>query len=96
MRPLSTRDDLCQGHDECDPRAFSSHSANVFAEKVPVVREGDALEDHGCPLHGSHDATISRGHSTVFVNNRPIGHKDALVSCDSEKVATGRKTVFVG
>ncbi len=95
MPDISTKVDLCRGHDSCPPRAFATFSPNVFAEGFEVVREHDRLQDHGCPNHPPHGAVIHRGFPTVKVNGQPIGYVGAGVSCPSGEVSTGRPSVTV-
>jgi uncharacterized Zn-binding protein involved in type VI secretion len=96
MPLVSTKVDVCQGHDACPPRAFAEYSPDVHAEGFEVVRETDELKQHGCPQHTPHGAQITRGWPTVKVNDLPIGHVDARVSCASQVVDTGRPSVKVG
>jgi uncharacterized Zn-binding protein involved in type VI secretion len=95
-KPVATKPDLCRGHDGCSPRAFASQSEDVFAEREPVTREGDAFVAHGCGSHPPHGAVVSKGHATVFANGKPVAFVGARVSCASGVVATGRETVRVG
>ena len=59
MPEVSTKVDLCNGHDACAPRAFAEHSPSVFAETFEVTREGDGFQSHGCPDHAPHGAVVS-------------------------------------
>jgi len=96
MPKISTKVDVCAGHDACPPRAFSSSSPDCEVESQPVTRQGDSFEAHGCPDHPPHSAVVSRGFSTVEVNGRPVAYVGASVSCASPIVNTGRSTVTVG
>lgn len=96
MPEVSTKVDLCQGHDACSPRSFASHSPDVFAETFEVTRQGDALQEHGCPDHPPHGAVVSQAWQNVLVNGRPITVIGSAVSCPSGVVGTGRPTVLVG
>jgi uncharacterized Zn-binding protein involved in type VI secretion len=96
MPEISTKVDLCMGHDACRPRPFHSFSPNVIVEGFEVVRERDALIPHGCPDHPPHAAIITRGWQSVKINGAPIGYIGATVSCPSGEVATGRISVRVG
>ena len=95
MPDVSTKVDLCRGHDACAPRAFATFSPNVLAEGFEVLREGDRLLDHGCPEHEPHSAVIRRGFQTVKVNDLPVGYVGATVTCPSGVVNTGRPSVKV-
>ena len=96
MPDVSTKVDLCQGHDACPPRAFPEFSHNVTCEGFEIVREGDSLYDHGCPDHPPHGAVITAGWPNVYANGQRIGYVGASVSCPSEVVDTGRPSVRVG
>jgi len=93
---LSTKVDLCRGHDACPPRAFTSFSPNVTAEGFEVTREGDSLHDHGCPEHPPHGAVVRRGYPSVYANRRRVAYAGATVTCPSGEVATGRPSVKLG
>jgi uncharacterized Zn-binding protein involved in type VI secretion len=95
MPDVSTKVDLCRGHDACPPRAFATFSVDVFAEGFEVVRQEDQLQDHGCPVHVPHGAIIRRGFQTVKVNGHPVGYVGATVSCPSGEVNTGRPSVKI-
>jgi uncharacterized Zn-binding protein involved in type VI secretion len=96
MPDVSTRVDLCRGHDACAPRPFAEHSPNVFAETFEVTREGDSFRSHGCPDHPPHGAVVTYGWQNVLVNGRPITVIGSSVSCLSAEVGTGRPSVLVG
>ncbi len=96
MPRVSSKVDVCKGHDACAPRPFASWSPNVEVENIRVAREGDSFVPHGCPIHPPHSAVVSRGFATVFVNEQPVAYVGASVSCPSGEVATGRRTVIVG
>jgi uncharacterized Zn-binding protein involved in type VI secretion len=95
MPEVSTRVDVCQGHDACAPRSFATHSPNVLAESFEVTRQGDELAPHGCPEHPPHGAVVAQACPTVLVNGRPIAVIGSTVTCPSGIVATGRPTVLV-
>jgi len=96
MLPVSTKVDLCKGHDACAPRVMATWSPDVMAEGFEVAREEDSLLPHSCKKHPPHGAQISRGHSSVFANGKPIGYVGAALSCPSEEMDTGRPSVLVG
>jgi uncharacterized Zn-binding protein involved in type VI secretion len=75
---------------------MASYSPDVTVEGFEVARQDDRLEEHGCPQHPPHPATITAGWQTVTVNNQPIGCIGAGVSCPSAVMSTGRATVTVG
>jgi uncharacterized Zn-binding protein involved in type VI secretion len=94
--PVSTKVDVCCGHDACPQRAFQTWSPDVSAEGLEVVRETDILAPHGCKDHKPHRARVSEGHPTVTANGLPIAHVTAKVDCASKEIATGRSSVVVG
>ncbi len=96
MPKVSSKQDLCAGHDACPPRPFSTWSPDTEVENLPVTRQGDGFEPHGCPVHPPHGAVVSKGFVTVEVNGKPVAYVGASVSCASPIVATGRSTVTVG
>ncbi|MBK8255494.1 MAG: PaaR repeat-containing protein [Polyangiaceae bacterium] len=96
MPSVSTKVDLCKGHDACAPRPMASFSPDVWAEGFEVAREDDSLVPHGCPNHPPHGANISAGYPTVFANGKPVGYIGASVSWPSGEMGTGRPSVFVG
>lgn len=96
MPDLSTKVDLCAGHDACSPRPFSSFSPNVSAEGFEVTRETDSLQNHGCPQHAPHGAIVTQGYPTVTANGLRVAYVGAPVSCPSGVVETGRPSVLIG
>ncbi len=96
MPLVSTKVDLCQGHDACPPRPFSSFSPNVTAEGFEVTRETDSFQSHGCPAHVPHGAVVSQGYPSVYVNGQRLAYVGASVTCPSSIVGTGRPSVLVG
>jgi len=96
MPEVSTKVDLCAGHDACQPRPFHSFSPNVFVEGFEVARETDTFQNHGCPQHVPHSAVVSHGYSTVTANGFRLAYVGAAVTCPSNVVGTGRPSVLVG
>jgi len=72
-------------------------SPDVFVNKIPWSRQGDVNDPHflpgsPCPIH---QAPITIGSTTVFVNGRGAGRiGDAITACTS--VAEGSPDVFAG
>jgi len=70
---------------------------NVFANGIPISRQGDVNTGHkkpGSPCP-SHAAPIAAGSSTVKVNSKGCGRiGDAISGCTS--VAAGSGNVFAG
>ncbi len=96
MPAISTKVDVCQGHDACPPREFVDHSPDVRAEGFHVTREDDGLASHGCPEHTPHGATVTAGYPSVRANGKRVAYIGANVDCSSEIVKTGRPSVLLG
>lgn len=81
----------------CSPMVRAQGSGNVFANNIPISRQGDVNTVHllpGSPCP-SHAAPITIGSTTVFVNNKGCGRiGDALSGCTA--VAAGSPNVFAG
>lgn len=81
----------------CSGMVRDQHSPNVFANNIPISREGDNNTSHllppvPCPGHA---APITKGSGTVKVNNLGCGRVgDAITGCTS--VAAGSPNVFAG
>ena len=74
------------------------HSPDVYVNSIPVSRQGDLNDSHllpgpfGCP---SHQAPITIGSTTVFINGKGCGRiGDAITDCTA--VAQGSPNVFAG
>ena len=72
-------------------------SPDVFANNIPISRQGDINTGHllpGNPCPG-HTAPIAVGSTTVFINNKGCGRiGDGISGCTS--VAAGSGDVFAG
>ena len=81
----------------CSGMTRAVGSPNVFANSIPVSRQGDVNTGHKlppvpCP---SHSAPTAVGSTTVFTNNVGTGRVgDAIAGCTS--VAAGSSNVFAG
>lgn len=81
----------------CSGMVRAQGSGNVFANNIPVSREGDLNTVHlepgnPCPAHA---APIEKGSSSVFANSKSVGRiGDPLSGCTS--VAAGSPNVFAG
>ena len=81
----------------CSGMSRAQGSGNVFANGIPISREGDKNTTHlkpgnPCPPHS---AAIASGSSTVFVNGKGCGRVgDGISGCTS--VAAGSSNVFAG
>ena len=81
----------------CSGMVRAAGSPNVFANKIPISRQGDNNTGHkkpGAPCPG-HSASIAAGSSTVFINFKGCGRVgDGISGCTS--VAAGSPNVFAG
>jgi uncharacterized Zn-binding protein involved in type VI secretion len=81
----------------CSGMVRDQHSPDVYANNIPVSRQGDNNTGHllppvPCP---SHAAPITIGSTTVFINGKGCGRiGDAITGCTS--VAEGSPNVFAG
>lgn len=87
--------DKCTGHSGWPARVNDQASGSVFANNKGIHRQGDHWVTHCDPTPVCHDSTLSKGSSTVFVNNKQCGRIGDPVACGST-VAQGSGTVFVG
>lgn len=83
--------DLTTGHSAFVPVPSVQASPNVFANFLPVVRQGDAFAVH-CTKH-CHQGVLASGSSTVYVNGKQIGRIGDWISC-TDRVASGSNNVF--
>ena len=82
--------DVCTGHSDCASRPNIAGSPNVFVNKIPVHRQGDAWA-----VHCTHSSILAAGSKTVYVNGRQLGRIGDPVACGS-LAATGSPNVFAG
>jgi len=81
----------------CSGMTRAQGSNNVFANSIPISRQGDLNTVHllpgsPCPPHA---APITSGSGTVFVNGKGGGRVgDAITGCTA--VAAGSPNVFAG
>ena len=81
----------------CSGMSRAEGSPNVFANKIPVSRQGDNNTTHllPAPICPPHAAPIAVGSPTVFTNNLGTGRiGDSISGCTS--VAAGSPNVFAG
>ena len=70
-------------------------SPDVFVNSIGISRQGDNNNSHAGPLCLPHQAPITTGSPTVFINGKGCGRiGDAVTACTS--VATGSPNVFCG
>lgn len=95
MPAVTRRGDADVAH--CSGMTRKAHSPNVFANGIPISRQGDVNTTHllpGAPCP-SHAAPITIGSTTVFINGKGCGRVgDAITGCTS--VAAGSPNVFAG
>ena len=80
----------------CSGMTRAVGSPNVFANNIPVSRQGDVNTTHLTPTDAPcppHPAAISSGSSTVKVNGKGCG-RVGDATCTS--VAAGSSNVFAG
>lgn len=79
------------------------NKGGVYANNIPVSRQGDKNTPHFAPPHNKdthpictlHQAAITTGSTTVFINGKGCGRVgDALTGCTA--VAQGSPNVFAG
>ena len=81
----------------CSGMSRAQGSPNVFANGIPISRQGDKNTGHlrpGSPCPG-HSAPIASGSGTVKINGKGCGRVgDGISNCTS--VAAGSSNVFAG
>ena len=97
MPPVVRHRDICTGHDCWPPRENRTVSNNVFVNDRGAHRQSDSWKVHcrQCIPIQCHDAILSRGSRTVYVNSRQLGRIGDPVSCGS-LCATGSPNVIAG
>lgn len=81
----------------CSGMVRAVGSGNVFVNGRPLSRQGDVNTVHSLPGSPcpSHNAPITTGSTTVFVNSMGAGRiGDAITGCTT--VAEGSSNVFAG
>ena len=92
MPAASRKGDICVGHGCFPPTPSVAGSGDVFIDKIPALRKGDAVAPHGCGNCPPHGRSVSAGSPTVFVNGRPLARVGDGVDCGGS-VAAGSATV---
>ncbi|MBF4246057.1 type VI secretion system PAAR protein [Vibrio anguillarum] len=91
--------DIGSEHDCFPPTPIISASSGVFINGQPAVRQGDALQDHGCPCsenpHGSHPRSISGGSSGVLIDGKPAARLGDAIDCGGT-IASASLDVMIG
>lgn len=92
---IATITSISTGHGDWPSRSTSQGSSNVFAEGLGVHRKGDEWITHCNSQKVCHTGSASGVSKTVFCNGRGVARVGDSISC-GDRIATGRKTVFVG
>lgn len=95
MPPVTRRGDADVTH--CTGMKRKEHSPNVFANTIPISRQGDVNTTHllPAPICPPHAKPIAVGSTTVFINKKGCGRiGDEISGCTS--VAAGSPNVFAG
>jgi Uncharacterized conserved protein len=87
--------DLTTGHDCWPPTVPATFSSDVFANGRGVVRMGDAIVPHTCPLIPEMHGGVYVESRSVFVNGRPVQIIGSPVDC-GDAAAEGSPDVWVG
>ena len=100
MPIISVLGDYCSSHACFTSRPNDEASPDVFAEGVPVHRQGDHWVVHCCTHsehpHGCHDSVLASGSSTVFVNGKQCARIGDPIACGSTDAGPGAPSVIVG
>lgn len=85
---------MCTGHACFPPRNNLQAASTVFAEGIPIHRQGDMWAPHVCGL-SVHASVLAKGSATVYVEKKQCGRIGDPVACGSFAV-DGAGTVFAG
>ena len=104
MPAVSRHRDKCATGHKCDTTApVLASQFQVHAEGKPILRKGDRVAPHviknpsfppSLPPCIPHQAKLTGGSSTVFVNGRPIGRRGDRA--DFGAMIQAASTVFAG
>nr|WP_299847061.1 PAAR domain-containing protein [uncultured Paracoccus sp.] len=75
------RGDLDTGHDGRPATPATEASDDVWVNGARLVRQGDALAEHGCATGESKGRVVAAGSGTVFVNSRAAARSGDPISC---------------
>lgn len=92
MPAASRKGDICVGHGCFPPTPATAGSPNVYLDKIPALRKGDAVAPHGCSNCPPHGRAVSAGSPSVFVNGKPLARVGDGVDCGGS-VSAGSGTV---
>lgn len=89
----------CTGHSCFPSRPNIEGSPNVYVNRKPAHRQGDAYDIHCCThprvIHGCHSSVLAGGSSSVYVNGKPLGRVGDSVACGGSG-GGGSSNVFAG
>lgn len=91
MPDASRKGDMCNGHSCFPPTPAIAGSPDVFIDKIPALRQGDAVAPHGCKDCPPHGRSVAAGSPTVFVNGKPLARVGDGIDCGGD-VAVGSGT----
>ncbi|KAE9627935.1 PAAR domain-containing protein [Parasedimentitalea maritima] len=95
MPAVTRKGDSCTGHGPYPPRASTGGSGDVFANGIPVHRQGDGWAVHCMPGPVCHGGSLASGSGSVSANGQQLGRIGDPVDCGSS-VAGGSGSVFAG
>ena len=77
--------DIGSEHDCFPPTPITAGSPSVMINFQPAARQGDTLQDHGCPCdktpHGNHPRSVAGGSSGVFIDGKPAARLGDAIDC---------------
>lgn len=85
--------DMGTDHNGFPPTPITGGSPNVLLDHKPVARQGDPLQSHSKPKHGTHGRQIAAGCSSVLVNGQPVAITGGAVSCGGVIIGSGSAKV---
>lgn len=95
MSAVTRLGDLCTGHGCYPPRPSISAASTVFVNGIPVHREKDEWDLHGCAVCPPHGGRLAAGSPSVYAEGKAVGRIGDPVDCGSA-VAQGSPNVFCG
>ncbi|EKO3958185.1 type VI secretion system PAAR protein [Vibrio fluvialis] len=91
--------DIGSEHDCFPPTPITAGSSGVMINYQPTVRQGDSLQDHGCPCdkmpHGNHPRAVSGGSSGVFIDGKAAARLGDAIDCGGA-IASASSDVMIG
>ena len=87
--------DLTTGHKCWPPTVPATYSPDTFANGKKIVRRGDSIVPHTCPLIPETHSDIYVDSRSVFINGEPAQVIGSPVGC-SDQAAEGSPDVWIG